>query len=166
MLLSPSSTRRIASIVYEAGNPLPQRSASGQEIQLLPGSIPTLGPRIALRSTQTPLRSPLNLSSQPAARHGTRITGVTFGAIHHFLRQAKSALRLGYHHICPPQVGPPLRRNKIFGIDLDVTSILLVLDGTPLTTVSLRGLSSFQTSPISGRPYLTAFRILRQAQGC
>ena len=159
MFLSPSSPRRIASIVNKARNPLPQRSASGQEIQVLPAPIPTLGSRIALQSTRTPLKSPLNLSTQPRARHGTRITGVTFAPIHHSLRQAKSVLRLGCHHIYPPQVGRLLQRNKIFGIDLGVNSILSVLDVTPLTTGLLRGPSSLQSSPISGRPYLIVFRV-------
>ncbi len=160
MFLSPSSPRRIASTVNKPRNPLPQRSASGQEIQVLPASIPTLGSRISLQSTRTPLKSPLNLSTQPRARHGTRITGVTsFAPIHHSRRQAKSVLRLGCHHIYPPQVGRLLQKNKIFGIDLGVNSILSVLDVTPLKTVLLRGTSFLQISPISGRPYLTVFRV-------
>ena len=162
MFLNPCSRRRTASIVIKkAVNPLPQRSASGQEIQQLLGLIPTLGPRKALQSTQAPLRSTLTLPSQPTVRHGTRITEVISGTIIHSLRQAKSALRHGYHPIFPPPVGHPLRRNKISGTDLDVTFILLILNGTPLRTVSLQGLASSQANRISGRPCLTAFRVLR-----
>ena len=164
MFLSPSSPRRIASIPNIAPNPLPQRSASGREIQVLPGPNPPVGSKGALQSTLTPIKSPRNRSRQPTARHGTHIIRVTFVATHHFLRRAKSVLLLGYHHICPPQVGRRLQRNKIFGIDLDVISILLVLGCTPLTTVLIRGLSSRRTTPNSGPTCLTAFRVPRQAQ--
>lgn len=163
MFLSPSSPRRIASLVNKAQSPHLQRSASGQETQALPGPTPTLPSRTALQSAQTPFKLHLNLSNQPTVRHGTRITRVTLAATHHFLRRAKSVLRLGYHHIFPPQVDRPLQRNRIFGIDLDVTFILLIVDGTPLTTDPLRRLPSFQISPASGRPCLTAFRVPRQA---
>lgn len=166
MFLSPSSPRRIASIVNGTQSPRLQRSANGQETQVLPDPISTFRSGTALQSTQTPPKLPLNLSSQPTTRHGTRITGVTIAATHHFLRRAKSVLRLGYHHIFPPQVGRLPQRNKTSGTDLDVTFILLVLYGTPLTTARLPRPSSFQTSPISGRPYLTAFRVPRQARGC
>ena len=165
MFLSPSSPRRIASIPNKAPNPLPQRSASGREIQLLPGPTLTVGSKGALQSTLTPLKSPRNRPSQPIARHGTRITRVIFAPTHHFLRPAKSVLRLGYHHICPPQVGRRLQRNKISGIDPDVISILSVLDCTPLTTVLIRDLSSRRTTSHSGPICLTAFRVPRQAQG-
>lgn len=166
MFLSPSSPRPITSIVNKAPNPLPQHSASGQEIQVLPGPVPTPGSRIALQIIQTPLKSPRNLSSRPTVRHGTRITGVTIAPIHHFLRQAKSVPHLGCHHIFLPQVVRLPQRSKIFGIDLDAISILLLLDGTLLKTVRLRGLSSLQATPIRGQPCLTAFRVPRQAQGC
>lgn len=165
MFLSPSSPRRIASLPNKAPNLLPQRSASGREIQVLPGPNPTVGSKGALQNTLTPLKSPRNRPSQAIARHGTRITRVTFAPTHHFLRRAKSVLRPGYHHICPPQVGRRLQRNKIFGIDPDVISILLVLDCTPLTTVLIRVLSSHRIIPHSGPTCLTAFRVPRQAQG-
>ena len=165
MFLSPSSPRRIASIINKAPNPLPQRSASGQEIQVLPGATPTFASKLALQSTLTPLKSPRSRSSQPTARHGTRITRVTSAPTHHFRRRARSVHHLGYHHICPPQVGRRRQRNKIFGIDPDAISILLVLNGTPLTTVLLRGLSSLRPTPNSGPPCLTALRVPRQAQG-
>ena len=159
MFLNPCLRRRTASILKKV--PLPQRSASGQEIQQLLGLIPTLGPRTALESTQAPPRTTLTTPSQPTARHGTRITAVISGTILHSLRQAKSALRLGYHPIFPPPVGHLLRRNKISGTVLDVTFILSILNGTPWRIVSLQGLSSFQANRISGRPCLTAFQVLR-----
>ena len=166
MFLSPSLPRRIASPVKRASNPLPQRSANGQEIQVPPGPIHTRGSVIALPSTQTPTKSSRSLSSQLTARHGTRITGVTFAAIQHFLRQARSVLRLAYRHICPLQAGRLLQRSKISGIDLDVTSILLVLDANPQRTASLPGLSPSLTDPISGRLYRTDFPVPRLDQGC
>lgn len=165
MFLSLSSPRQIASIPNKAPNPLPQRSASGREIQVLPGPIATTGLKEVLQSTLTPLKSPRNRSSLPTARHGTRITRVTFALTHHSLRLAKSVPRLGYHHICPPQVGRRLQRNKIFGIDPDVISILLASDCTPLMTVLTWGLSSRRTTPNYGPTCLTAFQVPRQAQG-
>lgn len=160
MFLNPCSRRRTASIVKKAAILLPQHSASGQEIQQLLGLIPNLGPRTALESTQAHPRTTLTIPSQPTARHGTRITAVISGMILHSLRQAKSALRLGYHPIFPPPVGH-LQKNKISGTVLDVTFILSILNGTPLRIVSLQGLASLQANRISGRPCLTAFQVLR-----
>lgn len=167
MFLSPSSPRRIASTAKTASNLLRQRSASGPEIRALPGPISTLGSGVALPSTQTPVQSPRSLSSLPTARYGPRITGVTFTAIHRCLRQARSVLRLGCHHIFLPQVGRHLQRSKTFDIDLDVIFILPVLAVKALTTtVSLRRLFFFPTSSIRGRLYLIDFRIPSLAQGC
>ena len=166
MCLSPSSPRRIASVGNKTSNPPPQRSASGQETQVLPGLKRTRGSGVALRSKGTSLQLPRSLSSLSKARYGARITGVTFAATHHFLRQVKSVLRRAYHRIFPPQVGPPRQKSKIFGIDLDETSILLILDTIPRTTDSPRGLSSFLIDPISDPLCLTAFRVPRLAQEC
>lgn len=166
MFLSPSSPRPIASIINKAPNLLPPHSASGQGTPVLPAPVPILGSSIALQITQTPLKSPRNPSGRPTVRHGTRITGVTCAPIHRFLRQARSVHRLGCHHIFLPQVGRPPQRSKIFGIDLDAICIRLLLDGTLLKTVGLRGLSSLQINPTRDQPCLTAFRVPRQAQGC